>query len=103
MPFGALLAGSKILNLLNNGYQAVKKAGGVKSVIQNGWSLLQKGANVITANKQLGDAVVKGDIAVVDTPAGYLVTNKEGATAVQGYAKFLPWIIGGGLLLMLKK
>lgn len=104
MPFGSVLAGLKVVNILNNGYQAVKKAGGIKGVLQKGWTLAQKGANTIIANKNLGDAVVQGDIAVVDTPAGYLVTNKQGAGIMSSAQNILPWLLGGlGIYIITKK
>lgn len=81
------------------GFKLAQGVAKIGKVVSAGWSLAKKGADWVQANKNLGDAVVNKDLAVVDTPAGYLVTNKQGAQ----WSKFLPWILGGGLLLMLKK
>ena len=81
------------------GFKLAQGVGKIGKVLSAGWSLAKKGSDWIQSNKNLGDAVVNKDIAVVDTGAGYFVTNKQGGQM----AKFLPWLVGGGLLLMLKK
>jgi len=93
MPIGAMItAGYTLATKLKLGKR-----------IQNGWNLVKKASDAIQSNKNLGDAVITGNVAVVDTGAGYLVTNKAGGQVAEGTKKYWPWALGAGLLYFISK
>jgi hypothetical protein len=69
----------------------------VKATIQKGAKLVQKGRQWLNKNRNLTDAVAEGGPQIVDTPMGPLMTNESGAKTTRA----LPFILGGGLLLLL--
>jgi hypothetical protein len=69
----------------------------VKATIQKGAKLVQKGRQWLNRNRNLTDAVAEGGPQVVETQLGYVVTNEAGAKTTRA----LPYILGGGLLLLL--
>ena len=69
----------------------------VKATIQKGAQLVAKGRQWLNKNRNLTDAVAEGGPQIVDTPMGPLMTNEAGAKTTRA----LPFILGGGLLLLL--
>jgi uncharacterized NAD-dependent epimerase/dehydratase family protein len=93
------LTAAAVSGVISFGKKLVSKDGRakIKNTIQKGAQLVQKGRGFLNRNKNLTDAVAEGGPQLVETPIGYLATNEAGKKT----ANSLPYILGGGLLLLL--
>lgn len=94
-----VLTSTAVASLVGLGKKLVSKDGRakIKNVIQKGARLVSKGRDFLNRNRNLTDAVAEGGPQLVETPIGILATNKAGVKT----ANSLPYILGGGLLLLL--